>query len=308
MFFETIELTGLSLYQMCMLFLIWAFLGWSMEVCVHALKMGEYSNRGFLSMPICPIYGFGVLIIMTVLRPVLDVPIALFFLSSFICTSFELAVGVAMKKLFHNMWWDYSDEHFNFHGYICLKVSIEWGVACLIAMSFIMPVTQALINLIPQTVGVIIIIIMAVLITIDTINSVAAANRITLRLREIAEISAQMYEHSQDLGGALAGAALDTAEKGNQLVTAVHTGASEAADVAAGLADNIGTDIAENLSDASRRLKMRYDAVIAFTTDKREVRMLKAFPTMHPDDNDDIFKLIKSVIKGEKTIEEIINN
>ncbi|MBQ5316702.1 MAG: putative ABC transporter permease [Oscillospiraceae bacterium] len=306
MFFENIDLIGLSPYQMCMLFLIWAFLGWGMEVCVHALKMGEYSNRGFLSMPICPIYGFGVLIIMTVLRPVLDVPVALFFLSSLICTSFELAVGVAMKKLFHSMWWDYSDEHFNFHGYICLKVSIEWGVACLIAMTFVMPVTQAIIALIPQTVGVVIIIISAVLIAIDTVNSVAAANRITLRLKEIAEISAQMYEHSQDLGGALAGAALDTAEKGTQLVTAVQTSAGEAADVAAGLADNIGTDIAENLSDASRRLRMRYDAIVAFTADKREVRMLKAFPTMHPDDNEDVFKLIKSVIKGEKKIEDII--
>ena len=53
---------------------------------------------------------------------------------------------------------------------------------------------------------------------------------------------------------------------------------------------------------------MRYDAIVAFTADKREVRMHKAFPTMHPDDNDDVFELIKSVIRGEKSIEDILNN
>ena len=199
-------------------------------------------------------------------------------------------------------------HNYNFHGYICLKVSIEWGIACLIAMTFVKPLTQFVISLIPRTAGVVIIIIAAVLITIDTVNSVAAANRLTLHIKEIAEISAHMYDRSQDLGGALAGAALDTAEKGSQLVTAVQSGANEAADVAAGLADNIGTDIAENINDASRRLKMRYDAIVAFTADKREVRMLKAFPTMHPDDNDDVFELIKSVILGDKSIEDILNN
>ena len=55
MFYGKIDILGFSLYEMCLLFIVWSFIGWAIEVCAHALKMGEYSNRGFLSMPICPI-------------------------------------------------------------------------------------------------------------------------------------------------------------------------------------------------------------------------------------------------------------
>ena len=82
MFFERISFFGFSLYEMCLLFLIWSFLGWAIEVCAHALKMGEYSNRGFLSMPICPIYGVGVLMITIALERFMDVPFAVFLMSS----------------------------------------------------------------------------------------------------------------------------------------------------------------------------------------------------------------------------------
>ena len=51
MFYEKIDILGFSLYEMCLLFIVWSFIGWAIEVCAHALKMGEYSNRGFLSMP-----------------------------------------------------------------------------------------------------------------------------------------------------------------------------------------------------------------------------------------------------------------
>lgn len=93
MFYEKIDILGFSLYEMCLLFIVWSFIGWAIEVCAHALKMGEYSNRGFLSMPICPIYGFGVLIITILLHPFMDIPILMFICSSLICTAFELFCG-----------------------------------------------------------------------------------------------------------------------------------------------------------------------------------------------------------------------
>lgn len=87
MFYEKIDILGFSLYEMCLLFIVWSFIGWAIEVCAHALKMGEYSNRGFLSMPICPIYGLGVLIITILLHPFMDIPILMFICSSLICTA-----------------------------------------------------------------------------------------------------------------------------------------------------------------------------------------------------------------------------
>ncbi|MBQ7989915.1 MAG: putative ABC transporter permease [Oscillospiraceae bacterium] len=270
--FDTVPALGLSPYEMMMLFVIWSFLGWAMEVCVHTLKMGEYSDRGFLAMPLCPIYGFGANIITVLLRDVLDDPLPLFVVSALICTAFELMVGLLLKKVFHNQWWDYSDEPFNFHGYICLKVTLEWGFVCLIGETFIIPPILKAVNLIPHPVGIIFLCIAAVLILIDTAVSFAAAKRLTLHIRQFAELNSKMYDSAEKLGSALGTAALDTS-------AAVHENMA-AAQVQA---DNLSADIKESVSDAKRLIGMRYDAYMAFTADKAERRLLRAFPHMHPD-------------------------
>lgn len=280
---------------MCLLFLIWSFLGWAIEVCAHALKMGEYSNRGFLSMPICPIYGVGVLIITIALERFMDVPSAVFLMSSLICTSFELAVGVLMKLIFHNMWWDYSDEHFNFKGYICLKVSIEWGLGCLIVEYCVEPWIEGFIGIIPRTVGVIVIIVMGILIVIDCINSVSAVYRLNLRLKEISEISQKMYDYSQKLGKSFADKALEAADAGAETAADIYMAREKAAE----RADIIKEEVSEKKDELIDRFRARYDALTAFTDvkDKRVVRLIKAFPSLKSVDYGDTLEKLRTELK-----------
>ena len=295
MFFEKISFFGFSLYEMCLLFLIWSFLGWAIEVCAHALKMGEYSNRGFLSMPICPIYGVGVLIITIALERFMEVPSAVFLMSSLICTSFELAVGVLMKLIFHNMWWDYSDEHFNFKGYICLKVSIEWGLGCLIVEYCVEPWIEGFIGIIPRTVGVIVIIVMGILIVIDCINSVSAVFRLNLRLKEISEISQKMYDYSQKLGKSFADKALEAADAGAETAADIYMAREKAAE----RADIIKEEVSEKKDELIDRFRARYDALTAFTDvkDKRVVRLIKAFPSLKSVDYGDTLEKLRTELK-----------
>ena len=295
MFFEKISFFGFSLYEMCLLFLIWSFLGWAIEVCAHALKMGEYSNRGFLSMPICPIYGVGVLMITIALERFMDVPFAVFLMSSLICTSFELAVGVLMKLIFHNMWWDYSDEHFNFKGYICLKVSIEWGLGCLIVEYCVEPWIEGFIGIIPRTVGVIVIIVMGILIVIDCINSVSAVYRLNLRLKEISEISQKMYDYSQKLGRSFADKALEAADAGAETAADIYMAREKAVE----RADIIKEEVSEKKDELIDRLRARYDALTAFTDvkDKRVVRLIKAFPSLKSVDYGDTLEKLRAELK-----------
>lgn len=280
---------------MCLLFLIWSFLGWAIEVCAHALKMGEYSNRGFLSMPICPIYGVGVLMITIALERFMDVPVAVFLMSSLICTSFELAVGVLMKLIFHNMWWDYSDEHFNFKGYICLKVSIEWGLGCLIVEYCVEPWIEGFIGIIPRTVGVIVIIVMGILIVIDCINSVSAVYRLNLRLKEISEISQKMYDYSQKLGRSFADKALEAADVGAETAADIYMAREKAVE----RADIIKEEVSEKKDELIDRLRARYDALTAFTDvkDKRVVRLIKAFPSLKSVDYGDTLEKLRTELK-----------
>lgn len=295
MFFEKISFLGFSLYEMCLLFLIWSFLGWAIEVCAHALKMGEYSNRGFLSMPICPIYGVGVLIITIALERFMEVPFAVFLMSSLICTGFELAVGVLMKLIFHNMWWDYSDEHFNFKGYICLKVSVEWGLGCLIVEYCVEPWIEGFIGIIPRTVGVVVIIVMGILIFIDCINSVSAVYRLNLRLKEISEISQKMYDYSQKLGKSFADKALEAADAGAETAADIYMAREKAAEKA----DIIREEVSEKKDELIDRLRARYDALTAFTDvkDKRVVRLIKAFPSLKSVDYGDTLEKLRTELK-----------
>lgn len=280
MFYEKIDILGFSLYEMCLLFIVWSFIGWAIEVCAHALKMGEYSNRGFLSMPICPIYGFGVLIITILLHPFMDIPILMFICSSLICTAFELFVGVTMKMIFHNVWWDYSDEHFNFKGYICLKTSILWGLGCLIVEYCAEPQIEWLVDSIPTTAGTVFIGVMGVLIIIDCSNSVAAVYKLNLRLKEISEISEKMYNSSQKLGKALADTALTAVDKGSEAAAAIYAKRIESEEKAAELRNDIKENITDMKDETVEKLRARYDALVAFS-DKNVERMMKAFPSMH---------------------------
>ena len=49
-------------------FFIYSFLGWLMEVIYAMFVERHFVNRGFLYGPICPIYGFGALILIGSLK------------------------------------------------------------------------------------------------------------------------------------------------------------------------------------------------------------------------------------------------
>ena len=231
-------------------------------------------------MPICPIYGFGVLIITILLHPFMDIPILMFICSSLICTAFELFVGVTMKMIFHNVWWDYSDEHFNFKGYICLKTSILWGMGCLIVEYCAEPQIEWLVDSIPTTAGTVFIGVMGVLIIIDCSNSVAAVYKLNLRLKEISEISEKMYNSSQKLGKALADTALTAVDKGSEAAAVIYEKKLEGQEKAAELKNDIRENISDMKDETVEKLRARYDALVAFS-DKNVERMIKAFPSMH---------------------------
>lgn len=213
-----IPFIGYSLYQMALMFCFWAFIGWCIEVCYMTIETGEYQNRGFLSMPICPIYGFGVLMIAVFSRPIADRPFLLFVISLVLCTALELAVGLGMEKLFNTRWWDYSHEKFNYRGYICPKVSILWGLGCVLVIKVVQPLVETVVNHIPFKVGIIFICIMAVLIAIDLTASLCAVAKLNKRLKQIDDISALMLKGSIKIGEKLANETNEILEKYEKLL------------------------------------------------------------------------------------------
>ena len=130
------------------IFMIYSCLGWIYETLLCTLKSGKWENRGFLYGPICPIYGVGSVIIILIMEQTRQTSLALevwqYFLIS-VCGSAALEYGTAwgMEKLFHARWWDYSDLPLNLHGRISLFTSLGFGVAGLLIVYRIAPLTAS---------------------------------------------------------------------------------------------------------------------------------------------------------------------
>lgn len=217
---EPIPFIEFSLYQMFHMFIFWAFIGWGIEVCWMTLETGEYQNRGFLNMPICPIYGFGVIMVTVFFRPVSHTVIPLFIVTSILCTTFELLVGLGMEKLFGARWWDYSHERYNYKGYICLKISILWGMGCVIVIRLVQPMVEKFIDMIPVRLGLALIVLWSVLIVIDLISSICAVNKLNNRLKQLDEISKIMLLSAVRIGENLSQETLDVKGRYDRFIEA----------------------------------------------------------------------------------------
>ena len=203
-----------SFYLFLWIFFIYSFLGWCLEVCFFALNTGKFVNRGFLNGPVCPIYGFGVVIVVLCLTPLMENTLLLFLGSVLLTSLLELGVGFALEKLFHQRWWDYSDEPFNLGGYICLRFSVAWGLACLLVMEIIHPSVLWLIRHIPHTLGLVLLACFVSVMAVDLTATVRTIARINRSLGQIDELAGRIKALSNDLGENLADRVLDAAEKG----------------------------------------------------------------------------------------------
>lgn len=135
-----------------LLFMIYSFVGWLMEVFVFLVQEKKFINRGFLIGPYCPIYGFCSVLMILTFGKYISTPIALFIMAAFICTFFEYITSYIMEKLFHTRWWDYSNVSFNINGRVCLHNSILFGLLGVALLYIVNPNLEICLALIPSNV------------------------------------------------------------------------------------------------------------------------------------------------------------
>ncbi len=190
----------ISYYEILCFFLIYSFFGWCLEVVYQAVEQGKFINRGFLNGPYCPIYGFGVIIVTGALDPIKSNAVVLFFGSVLLTSMLEFITGFVLEKIFHMHWWDYSEEKFNIRGYICLKFSLLWGVACIIVVRIIHPAVSVFVDKFPATAGIIIISVYMIGVASDMIVTVLAIIHFKRRIVLLENISSQMRKLSDKTG------------------------------------------------------------------------------------------------------------
>ena len=127
-------------------FFIYSFLGWIIETIYAILINGFFVKRGFLYGPICPIYGFGAVILIMSTKRLYGKPFMKFLISTVAFTLFEYLVSLVLEMLFGLRWWDYSNDFLNIQGRVSLLYSIFWGLIGLFLLENLHPRVQNLIQ------------------------------------------------------------------------------------------------------------------------------------------------------------------
>ncbi len=196
------------------LFFIYGFLGWCLEVVYVAITSRAVQNRGFLHGPICPIYGVGMLGVLMALSPIRENLFLLFLGGMFICSSVELLGGWVLDKLFHMRWWDYSERKFNVNGYICLRFSIIWGLGVLAAVNLLHPIVYYLERHLNQVIKEILIVVFLIIFTVDMIVTLKKLIGIRRSLGQLDAIAEGLQDIGDQLKDVMGNSAINMADKG----------------------------------------------------------------------------------------------
>ena len=157
-----------------LLFFVYAFAGWCMEVILKYRQYHRFINRGFLTGPVCPIYGCGAVLITVVIGNLASVESGLvmtFALSFVICGAVEYFTSLILEKIFHARWWDYSTKPMNLQGRIWIGNLLLFGVAGVAIIHILNPFFYRIFGIFSLKTREIVMIILLVILAVDFVVS-----------------------------------------------------------------------------------------------------------------------------------------
>lgn len=265
-----------SFSEIALLFFIYSFLGWCVEVAFVAVTAGKVTNRGFLNGPVCPIYGCGMIGVLLALLPVEKNVWLLFLGGMVICSAVELFGGWILDKIFHMRWWDYSDEKFNIGGYVCLAFSFMWGMAVVFAVKFVHHPIMAVVKKIPFQIQVIIVVVCGVVFVVDMIVTLKNLIGINKSLGQLDKLAESLHAVGDQLKDVVGNSAITVAEKAEEGIEILDEKTADSRERIAGVREESAERIAKQLKE----LEEKRDAIME-SLQKNVKHRLNTPPTLN---------------------------
>lgn len=275
---KNIELFVQHLPQMVIIFALISFGGWVYETIYCSVVEGEFTKRGFLFGPTCPIYGIGAIAEWLVLGQISN-PIIVFIIGAVLATVIEYSTGLFLERRFKKKWWDYSMFKFNLHGRICPQASAVFGAFSVTSVFVLVPTMLNILMIFSKHTVSVVAFIVVTLYFLDTVASLlwngptthhkveAAAQDASMKVEEAAQNASQKVSAAaQNASQKVSAAAQNASQKANA--------AAQKANAAAQNATLIATKKAQQVSQKVQVTKQKLDD----TTQKVRDRLPGSFP------------------------------
>lgn len=134
------------------LFLFYSFFGFVLEVLFARITHSNKQDRKCMYfLPLCPVYGLGALLIVSLPGYVQTHPALLFLFGTLAATLAEYATDWAYEKTLGVRFWDYSAMPWNLNGRVCLLFSFAWGLLALALTGWVHPIITHWVSDIPAS-------------------------------------------------------------------------------------------------------------------------------------------------------------
>ena len=251
-------------YQWLTFFFIYCFFGWIFESTYVSAKTGHFVNRGFLRLPLLPLYGTGAVMMLWVSLPVKDNLFLVYLAGVIAATILEYVTGWGMEKLFKMKYWDYSNQRFNVKGYICLSSSIAWGFLTIFLTEVVhRPIEHYVLGL-SVMVNIIFVLITSLLFAADTAESVKTALDLAKVLDAMTDMRAELDDIQVQMALLKAETSERVAEAREEAAARLSRMKSGAAVHAAALKD----DTAERLNELVENTMEKMSGFVEGTAEK----------------------------------------
>ena len=196
-------------------FLAYSAGGWLWESTFCGLmNRGRFVNSGFLLGPVCPIYGAGGLMCWLLFRWIAN-PLALVLVSGVACCALEYVVGLSLEHATGARFWNYDDKPLNIQGRVCLYGFLAFGAACVFVCEVAEPALLALMAPLPWWLLVGLALLLAVVLVVDLVFTMASWRRLSARLEELrAQLAMRADESMAEASSRMLGALPDRAVEG----------------------------------------------------------------------------------------------
>ena len=171
-------------------FYLYCIFGWFFESTYVSLKQHCFVNRGFLKGPWLPLYGSGAVLVLLITMPFDQHPVAVYIAGLIGATLLELVTGEAMVHLFKVRYWDYSNQHFQYKGHICLSSSIVWGFFSVMMVYVVQPQVERFVFWLNSE----FVSVMTFLITVCMVYDFTGAFRKAMDLRKLLDQAEQILQ------------------------------------------------------------------------------------------------------------------